>query len=323
LISTDLQVNEMSTKKKALVTGGAGFIGSHLADRLIGGGYDVLVADDLSNGLEENVNPAARFERIDISEEAFEGLIESWKPGLIFHLAAQANVRRSAEDPLYDTRVNVLGTLRVLEGSRRAGVKKVVFASTGGAVYGEPEKIPCDESTPRQPLCLYGANKLVSEHYLEVYRISYGLGSTILRLANIYGPRQNPKGEAGVVAIFSQQMLRGEKPTIFGDGSKTRDYVFVSEVVDAFVSAAGAMDGKVYNIGLGKEITDQQVFDAVATACGSSGKPIYGEVRPGEVIHISLDASLIRRELGWNPRVSFEEGVALTVPFYRKKLGLS
>jgi UDP-glucose 4-epimerase len=306
-----------------MVTGGAGFIGSNLVDRLIGEGFEVLVADDLSTGLEENINKAARFERVDVSDEKLEQLVEHWRPELVFHLAAQANVRRSAEEPLFDTRVNAMGTLRVLEGARKAGVSKVVFASTGGAIYGEPGKIPCDEQTPRLPLCLYGANKLVAEHYLEVYRLSYGLGTSVLRLANIYGPRQNPKGEAGVVAIFSQQMLRGERPTIFGDGSKTRDYVFVGEVVDAFVLAAGAPDGAVYNIGLGGEISDQQVFDTVASACGYKAEPVYGQVRPGEVIHIALDSSLIRRELGWNPRVGFEEGVKLTVPFYRKKLGLS
>ena len=313
----------MSEGKRVLVTGGAGFIGSHLVDRLIDEGWQVLVADDLSTGLEENINPKAEFERLDVSSESFEELLVRWSPELVYHLAAQANVRRSAEDPIFDTRVNAMGTIRVLEGSRKGGVRKVVFASTGGAIYGEPLEIPCDETTPRQPLCLYGANKLVAEHYLEVYRLSYGLGSTILRLANVYGPRQNPKGEAGVVAIFSKQMLSGKQPTIFGDGSKTRDYVFVSEVVDAFRLAAGAPDGRFFNVGLGIEISDQEVFDTVASACGYETGPIYGEVRPGEVIHISLDSALIRRELGWHPRVGFKAGVEQTVPFYRKKLGLA
>jgi len=313
----------MSEGKRVLVTGGAGFIGSHLVDRLIDEGWQVLVADDLSTGLEENINPKAEFERLDVSSESFEELLVRWSPELVYHLAAQANVRRSAEDPIFDTRVNAMGTIRVLEGSRKGGVRKVVFASTGGAIYGEPLEIPCDETTPRQPLCLYGANKLVAEHYLEVYRLSYGLGSTILRLANVYGPRQNPKGEAGVVAIFSKQMLSGKQPTIFGDGSKTRDYVFVSEVVDAFRLAAGAPDGRFFNVGLGIEVSDQEVFDTVASACGYETDPIYGEVRPGEVIHISLDSTLIRKELGWHPGVGFKEGVEQTVPFYRKKLGLA
>ena len=312
----------MTEKKRALVTGGAGFIGSNLVDRLVADGFDVLVADDLSTGQEENLNPEARFERVDVSDEAFEQTLAGWRPELVYHLAAQANLRKSAEDPIFDTRVNAMGTLRVLEGSRKSGVAKVVFASTGGAIYGDPEIIPCDESTPCEPLSLYGANKLVSEHYLNVYRVSYGLGTAALRLANVYGPRQNPKGEAGVVAIFSQLMLSGEPTTIFGDGSKTRDYVYVGDVVDAFRRAEKAADGTIFNVGLGIEISDQDVFDEVSTACGYDRDPIYGEVRPGEVIHISLDAGAIRRELGWEPKVGFAEGVALTVPFYRKKLGL-
>ena len=312
----------MAEKKRALVTGGAGFIGSHLVDRLIADGYSVLTVDDLSTGLEENINPEAEFELLDISDARAEELIVRWRPELVYHMAAQANVRKSAEDPIFDTRVNAMGTLRVLEGCRAIGNARVVFASTGGAIYGEPEDIPCDENTPRRPLCLYGANKLVSEQYLEVYRLSYGLETATLRLANIYGPRQNPKGEAGVVAIFSQQMLAGEPVTIFGDGTKTRDYVYVGEVVDAFRLAAGARPGAFYNIGLGVEISDQQVFDEVSAACGYDRDPIYADVRPGEVIHIALDAALIRRELGWDPKVSFADGVAKTVPFYKKKLGV-
>lgn len=313
----------MSEEVRALVTGGAGFIGSHLVDRLLESGHSVMVLDDLSTGREENINPEAEFEKLDISEADLNSLLRRWRPAFVFHLAAQANLRRSVEDPLFDTRVNALGTLRVLESSRKHGIKKVIFTSTGGAIYGEPAYRPCDEEHPCAPLSLYGANKRVAELYLEVYRESFGLASTTLRFANIYGPRQDPKGEAGVVAIFAERMLRDESVSIFGDGSKTRDYVHVSDAVAALMLAVNGGGGRVYNIGRGEEISDQQVFDAVADACNYENEPIYDEVRPGEVIHIALDATLIAKELGWRAGIGFDEGVKESVGFYRRKLGLA
>lgn len=312
----------MGESKKALVTGGAGFIGSHLVDRLIGEGFGVLVVDDLSVGNEQNVNGDAEFEQIDITDPSLGKIFLSWRPQTVFHLAAQVNLRRSIEDPVFDTRVNALGTLRVLEGCRISGAAKIIFSSTGGAIYGEPTNIPCDETHPTQPLSVYGANKRTAEHYLDVYYHSFGLRATSLRFANIYGPRQDPHGEAGVVAIFSEQMLTDRQPVIFGDGSKTRDYVYVDDVVNACMRAVDGGDGRALNVGRGVETTDQDVFDTVASVCDYEGKPKYDEVRPGEVIRIALNSKLISEELGWKPVVDFKEGVARTVPFYRRKLGL-
>ncbi len=317
----------MTEARRALVTGGAGFIGSHLVDRLLADEWDVMVVDDLSTGHRENVNAGAEFEELDVTSSGLDSLFESWRPARVFHLAAQVNLRRSVEDPAFDTRVNALGTLRVLEASRRQAAEQVVFVSTGGAIYGEPAYRPCDEKHPCAPLSIYGANKRVAEHYLEVYRHSYGLRTTALRFANIYGPRQDPHGEAGVVAIFSELMLRDRQPAIFGDGGKTRDYVYVADAVSAVVLAAegeAKSEGgsRVYNVGRGEEISDQEVFDTVAAACGYAGEPRYEEVRPGEVIRIALDSGLIESELGWRAGVGFVEGVELTVPFYRRKLGL-
>jgi UDP-glucose 4-epimerase len=308
---------------KALVTGGAGFIGSNLVDKLIEDGHQVLVVDNLFTGYLENLHPDAEFEEVDITSEELVSVFDHWRPEIVFHLAAQANVRLSLENPLFDTRVNAQGTLKVLEASRLNDVKKVIFSSTGGAIYGEPEVIPCDEDHPCKPLCLYGANKLVAEHYLEVYRESYGLKYGIIRFPNIYGPKQSPKGEAGVVAIFSEIMLRGEKPVIFGDGSKTRDYVHVDDAVSSLIMCVDAPDGKIYNIGTGLQTTDQEVFDAIAEATGYDEPPTYGEVRPGEVIHIALDAKKITKELGWQPTIEFRGGIRRTVPYYRRKLGIT
>lgn len=311
----------MTEKRRAIVTGGAGFIGSHVVDRLLERDFDVVVLDDLSNGFEENVNPPARLEQVDIVSGKVADIFKKFKPHRVFHFAAQANVRVSLEDPLFDTRVNAQGTLNILEGSRLNGVGKFIFASTGGAIYGDPDDIPCPEETPCVPLSLYGANKLVAEHYVDVYKSSYDLPYSVVRFANIYGPRQNPKGEAGVVAIFAELMLQGKQPKIFGDGSKTRDYVHVSDTVDAVMLAADKGGNRIYNVGLGVETTDQEVFDAVADACGYPEKPEYADFRAGEVNHISLDAARLRA-MGWNPRYDFRQGVAATIPFYRQKLGL-
>lgn len=312
----------MSEARRALVTGGAGFIGSNLVDRLIQDGFEVLVVDNLETGFKENVHEKARLAEVDIVDEKLFDIFEEFKPNLVYHLAAQANVRLSLEDPLFDTRVNAQGTLRVLEACRKNGVDKIIFSSTGGAIYGEPDNIPCDETHKCLPLSLYGANKLVAEHYIDVYKTSYDLDYTVVRFANVYGPRQNPHGEAGVVAIFSELMLNGKEAHIFGDGKKTRDYVHVSDVVDAIMLATEKGEGKIFNIGMGVETSDQQVFDAIASATGYDKPAIYDDFRAGEVNRIALDASRISNELGWKPKYNFQEGINQTVPFYKKKLGL-
>lgn len=306
-------------KQRALVTGGAGFIGSHLVDRLLQENYEVLVVDDLSTGLKENLNSEAQFAEISIMSDEFDREFEQFRPSLVCHLAAQANVRLSLEDPLFDTRINAQGTLKVLEAARKNEARKVIFSSTGGAIYGEPESMPCDENHSCLPLSLYGANKLVAEHYIRTYKASYGLDFTVVRFANVYGPRQNPHGEAGVVAIFSELMLQGKQAVIFGDGSKTRDYVHVADVVDAIALCFEKGSGEIFNIGMGVETSDQQVFDAVAKATGYELPTKYDDFRAGEVMHISLDAGKIKRELGWDPKHNFEEGIEQTVPFYRAK----
>jgi len=312
----------MAEKRKALVTGGAGFIGSHLVKRLLQEEYDVLILDDMSTGLEENVPAEARLEQVDIVENQATEAFKAFKPELVFHLAAQANVRVSLDDPLFDTRVNAQGTLNMLEASRDTGIEKFVFASTGGAIYGDPPVNPCPEDTPIEPLSLYGANKRVAEQYIQVYQLSYKLRYAITRFANVYGPGQNPKGEAGVVAIFSELMLQGKQPKIFGDGSKTRDYVHVTDVVESVMLAAARGENDIYNVGMGVETSDQEVFDAIAATVGYHGEPNYGDFRAGEVNHISLDAGKLKRELGWKPQFEFRAGIENTVPFYRSKLGL-
>lgn len=309
-------------KKRAVVTGGAGFIGSHLVDRLIAENYEVMIVDNLSTGLRENINPNAKFEEVDIISDEFDKAFADFKPDLVCHLAAQANVRLSLEDPLFDTRVNAQGTLKVLEACRKNDTGKIIFSSTGGAIYGEPESIPCDETHPCLPLSLYGANKLVAELYLQVYKSSYDLDYTIVRFANVYGPRQNPHGEAGVVAIFSELLLTGKDATIFGDGKKTRDYVHVNDVVDAIAKCFEAGDGEIFNIGMGVETSDQQVFDEIAKAAAYSKPANYSDFRAGEVMFIALDAGKISKQLGWDPKYNFASGIQQTVPFYKEKLGL-
>jgi len=305
---------------KVLVTGGAGFIGSHLVDRLLKEGHQVVVVDDLSMGRRENINPQAKFYQMDICHEGLLEIFQEERPNVVSHHAAQVNLRLSVEKPLFDARVNLLGSLNLLECSRKAGLKKLIYISSGGAIYGEPKKLPVGEENPVSPLSPYGLHKYMVELYLPLYYETYGLNYTILRYPNVYGPRQNPRGEAGVVAIFSQQMLRGERPTIFGDGSKTRDYVFVDDIVAANLLVMEAGDQQIYNLGWGREVTDQEVFDQVREALACDIQPIYGEKRPGEIDHISLDSSKIKRSLGWEPRIPLKEGIQITVEYYKKKI---
>ena len=304
---------------RILVTGGAGFIGGHLADRLAADGNEVTVVDNLSTGFRENVAEAARLVEMDLNDPGLADVFDQSKPDVVFHLAAQANVRKSIEDPACDARQNVLGSLNLFECARKTGVKSVVYSSTGGGIYGEPEALPVPEDHPINPLCHYGVSKYTVEKYLELYGRLYGMRYAILRYANVYGPRQNPKGEAGVVAIFSGLLLEGRQPHIFGDGTKTRDYVFVDDVVEANLLALGKADGCIYNVGTGRQITDDQVYEAIRDAVGSDVSAIHDDFHPGEVMRIALDTSRIRAELGWSPQVEFVEGIPRAVEFYRSK----
>ena len=295
---------------RILVTGGAGFIASHVAEAFVLAGHEVLVVDNLSTGRRKNLPPGADFAEMSINDEAFAGLVRDFSPEVIDHHAAQMDVRRSVQDPIFDATENVLGSLRLMIAAVSAGVRKIVYASTGGATVSQ---IPVSESLLPNPVCQYGVSKHTVEHYLFVYKRLYGLDYTVLRYPNVYGPRQNPQGEAGVVAIFAGQMLRGERPTVFGDGSKSRDYVHVRDIARANLLALDAGSGCVLNLGSGRETTDREVFDAVAAAVGYEDEPEYAQVRPGEVYRICLDASSAAERLGWVPSIEFRAGAYETV----------
>ena len=298
---------------RVLVTGGAGFIGSHLADRLLTDGHAVAVLDDLSTGLRANVADGVALHEVDVCDvAAVRRLLREFRPELIFHLAAQMDVRRSTREPEFDARVNVLGGLGLLREAIGAGVRRMVYASTGGAAYGnvDPGRLPVKETEIPFPISEYGASKLSFEHYLSVYQSRSAIEYVALRFPNVYGPRQRPDGEAGVVAIFTGRMLRGEEVFIFGDGTKTRDYVYVSDVVEANVRAACGPSGVVANLGWGREVADIEIFRAVAAATGYDRAPTFAPARPGEVARICLDASLARRLWGWAPTTSLADGVS-------------
>lgn len=305
---------------RILVTGGAGFIGSHLVDAFLADGRAVAVVDDLSTGKRENLNPLAGFHRVDIRDpEALAWVFTRERPETVCHYAAQTDVRRSMADPVADAQTNIVGSLNVLECCRRGGVRRVLFASTC-AVYGPAALPPVGEGAQVRPESAYGVGKAAVELYLALYAQAYGLVHTVFRLGNIYGPRQDPKGEAGVVAIFSGQLLAGETPTIFGDGSKTRDYVYVEDVVRANrLALDGRGDGGIFNLGWGREVTDFELFDAVRRAVGVAATPRYAPKRPGEAERIALEASKARSELGWTPQVSLADGVERSVAYYRER----
>lgn len=311
---------------KALVTGGAGFIGSTLVDRLLAEGHAVDVVDDLSTGSLSNLAEARStpgyeltFHRLDIREPAIVELVAHRRPEVVFHLAAQADVRVSVERPAFDAEVNVIGTLNVLEGARTAGSRKVVFAASGGTLYGEPEKLPVPESHPQRPLSPYGVSKKAACDYLTAYRELHGIEFTALALANVYGPRQDPHGEAGVVAIFAGRLLAGEQCTIFGEGDQTRDFVYVDDVVDGFVRAAERGGGLVINIGTGAETSVNRLYRTMASAAGVTGHPRYAPPRPGELQRSSLDPGRAAMQLGWKPWTTLEEGTAAVLEWFRAR----
>lgn len=300
-----------------LVTGGAGFIGSHVADAFIAEGHNVIIIDDFSSGRKENVNPKAKVYAMDIQHPDVEKIFRDEKIDVMCHHAAQMDVRKSVADPKFDASVNVLGFLNLMEAGRKYGLKKVIFASTGGAIYGEQDYFPADEQHPTRPLSPYGITKLVTEKYLFFYKEVYGIQYVVLRYANIYGPRQNPHGEAGVVAIFTSKMLKGEQPVINGDGKQTRDYVFVGDVVRANLLALQYNGSNIYNIGTGIETDVNQLFKILKAHTGSSCNEVHAPAKAGEQMRSVISSKKIHEELGWAPTVTLEEGLKRTVEFFQ------
>ena len=306
---------------KILVTGGAGFIGSHLVDAFLADGHEVVVVDDLSSGKRENVDPRAKLVEMDIRSAEVEDLVRRERPDVIDHHAAQMDVRRSVASPVFDAEVNLIGTLRLLEAGREAGVKKVLFASSGGAVYGDTEDLPSRETAPTVPVSPYGVTKRTGEHYLEYYRIVHGLAYVALRYANVYGPRQNPHGEAGVVAIFCERILRGEAPRIHGDGLQTRDYVYVGDVVEANRRALASSYVGPMNVGTGVETDVVTLTEGLLRSAGSTLRPEHGPAKIGEQRRSVIDCGLALREVGWQPAVSLAAGLDRTFAWFRERHG--
>ena len=302
---------------KILVTGGAGFIGSHVVDAYLEQGHDVLVVDDLSTGKRENVNPKARLFALDIRDKKLAEVFAAEQPDVINHQAAKANLRESMDKPGLYADVNILGSLHLLELSRKHNVKKFIFASTGGAIYGEPEYLPADEMHPVNPLDPYGASKAAFEHYLPVYQANYSIPFTVLRYANVYGPRQDPYGEAGVVAIFTVKMLHEEQAIINGSGEQERDFAYVGDVARANLLALDRGDGGFFNIGTGAGTSINDIFSRLRSSTGYQKQDVHGPAKAGEVFKIYLQADRARSELGWQPTTSLEDGLHRTVEYFR------
>ncbi|MFZ3014612.1 MAG: NAD-dependent epimerase/dehydratase family protein [Nitrospira sp.] len=304
---------------KVLVTGGAGFIGSHVVDRLVEEGHQVVIVDNLATGKRKNVNRAASLYKTDITSWRLERVFRNERPNIVLHIAAQINVPRSIADPVFDAQVNVLGTMNVLQQAVRYGCRKVVFSSSGGAIYGEQETLLATESHAAKPLSPYGISKLCGEHYLSYFQRVSGIPVVSLRYANVYGPRQDPDGEAGVIAIFIQKMLNNEQPIIHGNGRQTRDFVFVDDVAEANLAAMGQGAHGVYNVGTGAETSVNELFRMLAGLTASSVKELHGPAKAGEQIRSVVDPSRIKQELGWEVKVDLAEGLKQTVEFFQGK----
>jgi UDP-glucose 4-epimerase len=305
---------------RILITGGAGFIGSHVADACVARGHEVMVIDNLSSGKKEYAPASARFVLCDVTSDTAVEAVRTFRPEIINHHAAQINVRASVEDPQFDAQVNILGSIRLLEAARQHGVRKFLFASSGGAGYGEQDQFPAEESHPIRPVSPYGAAKMSVELYLNYYRVQYGLEYTALRYSNVYGPRQDPHGEAGVVAIFAERLLRGQMAVVNGDGEQTRDFVYVGDVVRANLAALERGDGLSVNIGTGVETNVNTVFRILRDLAGSRQEEVHGPAMQGEQRRSCLENRMASYELGWYPETSLEEGLALTLDFFREKI---
>jgi UDP-glucose 4-epimerase len=303
---------------KILVTGGAGFIGSNLVDASINVGHDVCVVDNLSTGQKENLNAKAKLFEMDIADKKLSEVFDREKPEAVFHLAAQIDVRKSVADPVADAQINILGSINLLENCKKFGVKKFIFSSTGGAIYGDADIIPTPETYEQKPISPYGICKLSVEKYLHYYHVVFGLPYIILRYANVYGPRQNFQGEAGVVAIFCSKLLAGNQPTIWGAGKQTRDYVFVGDVVAANLAALKSDKVDIYNVGTSVETDVNQLAEEIKKNISTDLEFSYGEAKVGEQQRSCLDYSKIKKELGWEPKVKLIEGIKKTVEWFEK-----
>lgn len=302
---------------KVLVTGGAGFIGSHVVELLLAKGLCAAVVDNLSSGKVGHVPDDVPFFQVDLTNEKLQEVVKDVRPDAIVHLAAQADVRRSVLDPAFDATVNILGTLRLLDAAVRHGVRKVIFASSA-AVYGEPDRLPVDEGHPIRPSSPYGISKHTVEHYLAVYRKLHGLQYTVLRYANVYGPRQDHLGEGGVVAVFCHRIATGQSPTIFGDGSQTRDFVYVGDVARANLLALGRGDGEVLNVSTGVPVSVNALFEELRQAAGQPINPVYAPARPGEILNSRLDNRRAAEVLGWRPLTNLSDGLQQTLLAFRR-----
>jgi len=302
---------------KILVTGGAGFIGSHVVDAYVAEGHDVAIVDSLITGRRDFLNPRARFYEMDIRDSALREIFERERPEVVNHHAAQASVPDSVANPGHDADINIMGTLNLLELAREFGTRQIVFASTGGAIYGEPERIPVDEAHPTRPLSPYGIGKMAGEAYVRFFG-GLGMSWAILRYSNVYGPRQDPHGEAGVVAIFANAMLAGNQPTIFGDGTQTRDFVYVEDVARANVLVTESEEPGMANIATGVETTVNDVYRLLAEATGFRDPPAYAPPRTGDVYRIALDIRQADQWLGWTPEVALADGLRRTVEWFRR-----
>lgn len=304
---------------KVLVTGGAGFIGSNVVDLYIERGYDVVVVDNLSTGRESNLNPRAKLYKLDIRSSEITEVFERERPDYINHHAAQIDVRRSVTEPIFDADININGSINLLENARRVGVRRFIYISSGGAVYGEPEYLPCDEAHPINPICPYGASKHVVEHYLYMYKEIHDLDYSVLRYANVYGPRQDPLGEAGVVAIFTGKMLAGEQVVINGDGEQTRDFIYVGDCAAAnLMVTEGENVSGIYNLGSGVATSINEIFSTLKDVTAYQNPPIHGPAKLGETRHIYLTAEKAKQELGWQPTIGLLDGLERTVEYTRE-----